>query len=164
MYLYTFVNSGRKIGLTNCAPLWGNQDPAKYYGTYCHDIFPVSDSSTFLAKYFTKYTETYSESKSKAQDKIFNYIVMNKTFSTATALDPDAGDGSQLDVDEIKTLLDDYVFSNVKDQNGHLSNYTVADIKLRNVTLADLKEYVQAELAKPGGKYGITRFELIAVE
>ena len=89
---------------------------------------------------------------------------MNKTFSTATALNPDAGDGSQLDVDEIKTLLDDYVFSNVKDQNGHLSNYTVADIKLRNVTLADLKEYVQAELAKPGGKYGITRFELIAVE
>jgi len=115
-----------------------------------------------LAKYFTKYTETYSESITKTQDKIFNYIVMNKTFSSTTA--PDAGDQGQLDIDEIKTLLDDYVFSNVLDKNGHLSNYTVADIKLRTVTLADLKEYVRAELVKLGGKYGITRYELIAVE
>jgi len=89
---------------------------------------------------------------------------MNKTFSSATGLDPDADDGSQLDINEIKKLLDEYVFSNVKDKNGKLSNYKVADIKLRNVTLTGLNKYIQEELDKPGGKYGINRFELISVD
>ena len=67
-------------------------------------------------------------------------------------------------MNEVKKLLDEYVFSNVKGKDGKLTNYKVADIKLRNVTLTKLKKYVREELEKPGGKYGIKRFELIAVD
>lgn len=56
------------------------------------------------------------------------------------------------------------MFSNVKDQNGKLSDYKVANIKLRNVTLTGLNRYIKEVLDASDGKFGINRFELISVD
>jgi hypothetical protein len=62
--VYNYANG--RLGVTNCVPLWSS-DNTKYYGAYCLDQYPTSDTNDFVSHYF----------KTNDQSNV-NYLIFNE--------------------------------------------------------------------------------------
>ena len=118
-----------KLGITNCVPLWSRTNDTeaarsgipngKYHGAYCFDVYPSSFNADFVKKF-------YDDKKGE----IVDYIIFNKIYGR-----PD----SDL-IEEVQPLLQRYVFTDVKDDQGRVTNYDILEVTIRTMTVNDIEQ------------------------
>ena len=63
--VYLFASG--KPGITNCVPLWSQNEQDKFLGSYCLDQFPTAEDSSFVRKYYNT-----------DDGAIVNYLIFNE--------------------------------------------------------------------------------------
>ena len=106
------------MGTTNCVPLW-NKEHTKFYGSYCQDVIPASESSSFIEKYF---------------DTVPNHIVDYLIFN------PKEGELGSYDRDtQMWTYMQDLVFNSNSDEQ----HYSIQSINIESVRIDTLNKYIE---------------------